>query len=156
MLELGRMTTLWGSLEAGLAFNVEKLAGFDCAKDARGLILIAHANFQQRLHMLSSLCIQLEPEHPHLAKYGGVVKKIEFAQKARNKYSHNSVYFNDETGQMNTSSFSSRGQLKLNIEVVEMQHIQEASAKIHEAICALHTLVTQVETMPMWDRADKS
>ncbi len=146
------MTTLWGSLEAGLVFNIEVLAGFKPEKDATGLILIAHANFQQRLHILSSLCVQKSFDFPHLAGYESVVKKIEAAQKVRNKYSHNSVFLNEETGQMQTSSFSSRGTLKLNIEEVKIQDIQEASAKIHEAICALHTLITQKEVKPIWDR----
>ncbi|NOT65887.1 MAG: hypothetical protein HOP06_07675 [Methylotenera sp.] len=152
MLELGRMTTLWGSLESTITLNIGVLAGYEKMFDSRALILLAHSNFQQRLHMLGSLCEFLLVDYPQLASYESVVKKIEAAQKARNKYAHNSVVFNEETGKMNTSSFSSRGKLKLNTEDVELCHIQEASSKIHEAMCALHALVTTKEMKPLWER----
>lgn len=146
------MTTLWGSLESGILINIGVLAGYDKLLDSRILILLAQANFQQKINILSSLCELLAPEYPNLKSYHETIKLIESAQKARNKFAHNSIHFNEETTKMNLSTYSSRGKLKLNVEVVELSDVQEVSAKIHEALCSLHLLITQKEIKPVWDR----
>lgn len=146
------MTAVWGTLESAVNVAISKLAGYQSPVDSRALILVAHSNFQQRIHITGALCEQLVPEYPHLSGYKNVINKIEAAQKSRNKYAHNAVVTNDETGQVEVSFASARGTLKTTIEVVRLNDIKEATAKIHEAMCALHSLVTGHQVKPMWER----
>jgi len=87
-----------------------------------------------------------------LDSYKNVVEKIESAQKSRNKYAHNAVVTNDETGRVEISFASARGTLKTSVETVHLNDIKEASAKIHEATCALHSIVTGHQIKPVWAR----
>lgn len=152
LLELGRMTTIWGTLESAINVAISKLAGYSRPLDFRALVVVAHSNFQQRVDIVSTLCEQLAPEYPNLATYRQVIAKIEAAQKARNKYAHNAVVTNEETGEVQVSFVSARGKLKTTIETVHLADIKEATAKIHEAMCELHTLITECEIKPLWDR----
>ena len=152
LLELGRMTTIWGTLETTVNLAISKLAGYSVPLDFRAVILVAHSNFQQRVDIISTLCEQLAPQYASLATYKKVITMIEAAQKARNKYAHNSIVTNEETGLVNVSFVSARGSLKTKIEVVRLEEIKEVTAKIHEAMCALHTLVTGHEIKPLWER----
>ena len=56
LVELGRITCAWGSLEHSLNTNIGKLAGFDEANDPIPFIFIIHSSFPQRLDMFGSLC----------------------------------------------------------------------------------------------------
>lgn len=152
MLEIGRMTVYWGCLENEINIAINSLAGYDSGIDFRALILIAHSNFQQRINMVGALCEQLLPSYPKLGNYKKIIAKIEAAQKARNKYAHNAVIKNPETGDVTVSYASARGELKISVEKVHINDIKEASAKIHESLCALHSLVTGNELKPMWER----
>jgi len=146
------MTAVWGTLESAVNVAISKLAGYESPLDFRALILVAHSNFQQRIHIIGALCEQLAPEYPRLASYKRVIEKIESAQKSRNKYAHNAVVTNDQTGQVEVSFASARGALKTSVEIVHLNDIKEVTAKIHEAMCALHSLVTGHEIKPMWER----
>ena len=150
--EVGRMTAVWGTLESAVDLAISKLAGYETPLDFRAFILVAHSNFQQRVNIISTLCEQLAPEFPQLRGYKKVISKIEDAQKGRNKYAHNAVFTNEETGQVNVSYGSARGTLKTKVEIVRVNDIKEVTAKIHEAMCALHTLVTGHELRPIWER----
>jgi len=152
LLELGRMTTMWGTLESAVNVAISKLAGYESALDFRALIMVAHSNFQQRVDIVSSLCEQLLPEYPKLKNYEAVIKKIQAEQRARNKYAHNAVTAHEDTGEVTVSFATARGTLKTTIEPVHVSDIKEATAKIHEAMCALHTLVTGRELKPLWER----
>lgn len=152
MLELGRMTTVWAGLENGLLLYISRLAGYDALIDPRAAILLAHTSFQQRIEKLESLCELLSTNFPHLNDYKKAIRKLELAQKARNKYSHNPITYNEKTTELNVSRYSARKELKVVTEVVELKDIKEATAKIHEASCALHSLFTQKELEPLWDR----
>ena len=146
------MTSVWGTLESSVNVAISKLAGYESPLDFRALILVAHSNFQQRVHIIGALCEQLSPEYPGLASYKAVIEKIESAQRSRNKYAHNAVVTNDETGQVEVSFASARGTLKTSVEIVHVNDIKEVTAKIHEAMCTLHSLVTGHPIKPMWER----
>jgi len=152
LLELGRMTAIWGTLESSVNIAISKFAGYESALDFRALIMVAHSNFQQRVDIVSTLCEQLLPEYPKLKNYKAVISKIQAAQKARNKYAHNAVTAHEDTGEVSVSHATARGTLKTTTEQVNLADIKEATAKIHEAMCALHTLVTGREVKPLWER----
>lgn len=152
LLELGRMTTVWGTLESSVNIAISKFAGYESLLDYRALIMVAHSNFQQKVDIISTLCEQLLPEYPRLKDYKSVIAKIQSAQKARNKFAHNAITTNEETGEVTVSYATARGTLKTTTENVKLEAIVEATAKIHEAMCALHTLVTGRELKPLWDR----
>jgi len=152
LYEVGRMTVVWGTLESSVNLAISKLAGYETPLDFRAVILVAHSNFQQRVNIISTLCEQLAPEYPSLRGYKKVISKIEAAQKGRNKYAHNAIFLNEETGKVNVSYASARGPLKTSVEIVHINDIKEVSAKIHEAMCALQSLVTGHQLSPMWER----
>lgn len=152
LLELGRMTTLWGTLESAVDVTISKLAGYESPLDVRAFILVAQSNFQQRVDIISTLCEQLSKDFPNLTGYEKVIKKIQSAQKSRNKYAHNAIITNPETGNTEVAYASARGALKINMEIVRVNDIRETIAKIHEATCMLHTLVTGKEMRPIWER----
>jgi hypothetical protein len=154
LFELGRMTSTWGTLENAVDLAISKFAGYEKTLDSRALILVAHSNFQQRIDIISSLCEWLVSDFPSVASYKIVITKLEAAQKARNKYAHNGIVTNNDTGEVTVSTVSARGSLKMKTEVVKIEDIQEATAKIHEAMCALHTLLTGKELKPVWDRTN--
>ncbi len=146
------MTAVWGTLESAVDLAISKLAGYEKPLDIRAYILVAHSNFQQRINIISTLCEQLAPEAPQLRGYKKVISKIEGAQKGRNKYAHNAIFTNEETGEVNVAVGSARGTLKTKVEIVRVNDIKEVTAKIHEAMCALHTLVSGHKIRPIWER----
>ena len=80
-------------------------------------------------------------------------KLLKAAQKARNKFSHNGISYDEATGSVTITYATARASLKLHAEQVRVADIKEASAKIHEANASLHSLVTGVRRPPLWDRA---
>ena len=152
LLELGRISALWGSLEHSMNLAISKFAGYQAVYDFRAAILTAHANFKQRLDMLGALCDQLKEEYPHLKAHDKVISLIGKAQAKRNKYMHNGIFYNEETKRVEIASLSARGILKTSIEEVTLADLKEVSATIHEALCALHGLVTQKQIQPIWER----
>jgi hypothetical protein len=152
LLELGRMTSIWGTLESLINLSINKFAGYQATLDPRALILLAHSNFQQRVHMVGALCEWLVSDYPHLKDYKIVISKLEAAQKLRNKFAHNSITWDDDTQTVTISWATARGSLKTKTEIVNLQDIVDATAKIHEAMCALQTLVMGKELKPLWER----
>lgn len=150
LLELGRMTAMWPSLENTVNISIGKLMGYKDLLDARVVIALAHSNFQQRVDILSSLCDQLSTDYPHLGKHQAVVKQIKSAQVGRNKYAHNGMSTDDD-GKVVVAFASARGVLKTTVEIVHLNDIKEVTAKIHEASCALHSLITQKYLAPIWE-----
>ncbi len=151
LLELGRMTAMWPSLEIGINMGIGKMMGYDEALDTRAVIALAHANFQQRIDIFESLCDQLAHQVPTLRDYKSVCTRVKAAQKARNKFAHNPLSMDDD-GNFVVTYASARGTLKFNVEVVRINDIKEATAKIHEAGCAVHNLITGADIRPIWEQ----
>ena len=152
LLELGRLTALWGVLETTVDIAISKLAGYEANLDYRALIMVVHSSFRQKIDIAETLCEQLLPEHPQLKSYSSAMKQIKNAQKARNKYAHNAVTTDEETGRCIISYASARGTLKTVVETVHINDIKEAAAKTHEASLALHGLITTQHYPPIWSR----
>lgn len=151
MLELGRISTLYGVLENLVNVSINKLAGYNEIYDYRSAIMLAHANFKQRVDILSTLFEQVSKDFPQLKDYESTIKLIKRAQKGRNKFMHSGLGFNPESGKVQLTSMSARGSLKTKVETVYVKEIIEVSAVIHEATCALHTIVTGSEMKPLWE-----
>jgi hypothetical protein len=151
MLELGRLSTLFGSLESGVNLGISKLLGYEKTLDWRAAIVTAHANFKQRVDMLETLCHELAEEYPHLSGYEEVLGKIKKAQARRNKYMHNSLYYDAELDQVMASSLSARGQMKPRVEVISITELRNLSGDIHLSMLDLHRLITTAEYSPIWE-----
>ncbi len=149
LIELGRLFALWGSLESSLVLAISKLAGYEETVDWRAAVLTAHSSFMQRVDILATLCNELQSEYSHLSDYNKVVGRIKTVQSQRNKYAHNSIILDEESGKVITSSLKARGKLKTNIEEVKLSDLKLVCAEIHEVILDLHHLVTQVRYPPM-------
>jgi hypothetical protein len=147
------MTALWSSLEASTTVAYSKLAGYDDILDMRAVIVTAHMTFQQRVDAIIALCEHLAPSHANLSDFEVTHKLLKTAQKARNKFSHNGIYYDEATSSVAVTYATARASLKLHSEEIRLADIKEASSKIHEAITSLHSLVTGVRRPLIWDRA---
>jgi hypothetical protein len=152
MVELGRISALYGVLENVVNIAISKLAGYSGVYDYRSAIMLAHSNFQQRVDILATLFEQTVGEHPQLKGYEEVIKLIKRAQKGRNKFMHSSLGCDPDSGNVQLSAMSARGSLKTKVETVYIKEIIEVSAVTHEATCALHIIITGNEIKPLWER----
>jgi hypothetical protein len=154
LVELGRITSLWGSLDSFLMMCLEKLAGFNEFNDAIPFILLAHTNFPQRLDMLGALCERLAPVHPTLSGYQQVISSIKTAQKLRNKFIHNGMTRDEASGDVRLAAGSARGTLKVSTETVKLADLRKGSMAIHQATLDLYALVLERRMPPIWERPD--
>jgi hypothetical protein len=150
LIELGRVTALWASLETFLNVCIGQLAGFNSTKDTTPFILVNHASFPQRLDMLGALCEELKEEYPHLAHHKEVLLKLKSAQSARNRYSHNGISFDPDKKGYFLAQGSARGKVKTTVTPVSSGEIHEASKEVHLALLALYKLVLQRDVPPIW------
>jgi hypothetical protein len=146
LVELGRVSALWSSLESLLMVSLAKLAGFNEPENPAPFIFTAHANFPQRLDMLGSFCEQLASQHSNLKDYASVLAKLRAAQKSRNRYLHNGITIDKSTGRAEIGLGSARGKVKVAIEAVELGDIRRAALDVHEAQRALLKLVFLTES----------
>lgn len=152
LIELGRMTALWASLESLLNTCIGKLAGFDPLEDPTLFILVAHSSFPQRLDILGALCERLREEYPNLSEHKAVVAMLKKAQASRNRYSHNGVVFDEQTAQYYLPEASARGKMKASVTPVTLDEVHEVSRELHLATLALYKLVLVNAPSPVWDR----
>ena len=150
--ELGRIGTLWASLESFMALCLGKLAGFDKLVDPTAFILLNHTNFPQRLDMLGSLCETLVPAYPTLKGYKDVVSKLRSAQTLRNKFLHNALSIDETSGEVGMAVGSARGTLKVGVQKVTLADVRRCTMAIHEAQLALYKLVLGRGVPPIWTR----
>ncbi len=150
LTEIGRVTTVWASLESLLNLCIGKLAGFNEPDDPTPYVLVAHSSFPQRVDILATLCEQLIATSPALQDYKTVVSKLKTAQKARNCYSHNTVNYDEESDSLNMPVGSARGKLKVSTEQVSLEDIKRAAIEIEEANRALYKLVLGRELQAAW------
>ncbi len=133
LIELGRVSALWGAVETLMNLCIGKLSDINMY-DPKLFILTAHMTFPQRLDILSTLCEQLEPEFPNLQGYKDVVGSLRSAQKLRNQMMHNSFAPDPITSEIRMVIASARGTLKTETRKVEVADIRRATMAIHEAL----------------------
>jgi hypothetical protein len=151
LLELGRLAAIWSALESAVDLYIAKLAGFNDPTDPRGFILLKHSSFPQKLDSLAALCDQLQGEFSQLREYPATVSKIRSAQKGRNRFAHNGLSENEETGRVEIAEGSVRGKLKVSVAEVSLADIRRVTFDIHDAMLSLHTLVTGKTYPRIWE-----
>lgn len=152
LTELGRVTALWGSLEQSVNNAINYLSGLEVHDHWRVAVLTAHSNFKQRVDIIDTLCNELKTQYPNLSNHIETTKLVRSAQKMRNHFFHNGIFFNEENGKVQTLSLSARGSLKTNVRDVNISKLKDLSAKIHESMLSLHGLITGKYYPPIWDR----
>jgi len=152
LIEIGRVSTLWSSLEGLLNLCLGKLAGFNDLSDPKPFILVNHSSFPQRLDMLGALCEQLVPEFPNLEGYKVTIVALRAAQRERNKYAHNGIGPGEKPGEIVMTNGSARGSLKTSVERVTVADIRRATIAISEAQASLYKLVLGRDIPPPWQR----
>lgn len=152
LLELGRLTSLWTSIEDQIIVSIGKLAGYDRLTDMRPFILVKHSSFQQKLDILSSLCEHLVGQFPRLRDYKKVISEIKAVQSSRNLYVHNSLVLNEDGKTVELVLGSARGKLKTSIEPVHLEDIQKVSLDISRTLRNLHRLITGQDRSPSWEK----
>lgn len=153
LAELGRLSALWSILEGQLDVCLGKVAGFDELSDPRPFILLKHSSFPQKVDSLAALCEQLGPSCPHLAGYATTIGRLRSAQTLRNRFAHNGMAINPESGHVEMAVGSARGKLKTRVERVTLADIRRASMEVHCAMLDLHALVTGKVYPPRWERS---
>lgn len=152
MIELGRISALWGSLEGLLNLCIGKLAGFDNLGDPTPFILVTHSSFPQRLDMLGTLCEQLAPHAKNLERYPAVISQLREAQKLRNRFMHNGISFEPESRRYVIAEASARGKLKTAVKAITREEVRAVAEKIHLATQALYELILQRQVPPRWEQ----
>ena len=155
LIEIGRISGLWSSLEVFMNTCIGKLAGFDELNDPKPSILVYHSSFPQKLDMLGSLCEHLLPSFPDLSEYSSVISKLRAAQKARNTYVHHSMVEDTDTGKMMMATASFRGKVDATVRPVSLGDIRRASVAIDDAQRALYKLVLRRDIPSLADRRSK-
>lgn len=151
LLEIGRLGAMWSALESAVDMYVAKLAGFN-NPDPRGFILLKHSSFPQKIDSLAALCDQLQVEFSMLSQYPTTIGKIRAAQKGRNRFAHNGLSKNEETGKVEMAEGSVRGKLKVSVSEVSIADIRRVTFDIHDAMLELHKLVTGKSYPRIWER----
>jgi hypothetical protein len=152
LVEVGRVSALWASLESPLTLLLGKLAGFNEVNDPKPFILINHSSFPQKLDMLGALCEQLEPQYANLKGYPEVISKLKSTQAKRNRFMHNGMVFDSDSGNLEMAVGSARGKLKTKVEIVTIADIRRAVVEIDEAQTALYKLVLGRDIGPVYTR----
>lgn len=152
MLEIGRLSVNFSTMETGVNLAIGKLMGYEGVHDWRAAVVVAHLNFKQRVDMLETLCHELHDEFPPLAGYVKVLSDIKKAQLGRNRFLHQSMMFDEIAGKVNAVSMSARGQMKPRIDAVSLKDIQRVSAETHLATLSLHHLLTGQKYPPIWEK----
>lgn len=154
LTELGRITTLFGVLESAVNLSISKLAGYEGVLDWRSAVVTAHANFKQRIDILETLCHELHDEgnYEHLKSYKAVLEHIKQVQLKRNRFAHNQLCFDTQSGSVTSSSLSARGKLQPRVDQISLEEMKELSAQIHLAVLSLHELITQKRYSPIWEK----
>jgi hypothetical protein len=153
LLEVGRISVLFGALELSVNTAISKLLGYETPMDWRAAVITAHANVKQRIDILETLCHELQPEHPQLKGYASVIAKLKKAQEGRNRYLHNALGFDPETASVTMTSISARGKLTPKMLRLTIDELREVSAHIHEAMVDLHGLITGHKYPYIWAKA---
>jgi hypothetical protein len=133
MLEIGRISVQWNSLENLLTICIGKLAGFDVQKEPASFVMVNHSSFPQKIDIFSSLCELLCEDYPKLKDYKEAVSAIKIAQKRRNKYIHNTITHDKKSDIVHLSSGTARGKLKISITPLDLSDLKETIRDIHEA-----------------------
>ncbi len=149
LVEIGRVSVLWGTLESFLNICIGKLAGFGDG-DPKPFILVSHSSFPQRLDMLGTLCEHLLPNYPALADYKVVIGLLRDAQKERNKFAHHNLG-PDEAGDISMAVGSARGSLKIDVKKVAIADIRRSVVAVDKAFRALYKLVLGRQIDPAWE-----
>ncbi len=156
LIEIGRVSALWSSLESLLMLLIGKLAGFNQINDPMPFILLNHSSFPQKLDMLGALCEQLKPQHSNLKGYSEVISKLKSAQAKRNRFVHNGMAFNPDSGNLEMAIGSARGKLKTKVEIITIADIRKAVIDIDEAQAALYKLVLKRDIGPVSARRPRN
>jgi len=152
LVEIGRVSSLWSSLEDLLNLCIGRLAGYNDLNDPTPFILFNHASLPQRLDILATLCEQLAPFTPHLADYKATVKALQTAQRDRNKFAHNSPVLDEKTGHVFLATGTARGSLKTNVEKISVADIRRAAISVDNAFRSLYKLIFERDIPPAEER----
>ena len=142
LIELGRISAVWSSLEWMLELYIGKLAGFNDLGDTKPFIFLKHTSFPQKLDILGALCSELVGTFSNLKGYEEVVSLLRVAQKSRNKYTHNLIEVNPQTKKTTLLVGSARGSVKTAINEIDILDVRAVSIEIHDAMRSLHRLIT--------------
>jgi hypothetical protein len=155
LVEIGRVSSLWTSLENTMTICISKLSGFDVTVDPKPLMLLLHTSFPQKIDTFGSLCEYLVQDFPNLKKYKDVISKIKCAQKLRNEFLHNGMSYDIKNDKITVAKGTARGKLETELKFIELSEIKKASIEINEAQTSLYNLLFNQKIEPYYLRLIK-
>jgi hypothetical protein len=141
LIAIGKVCIEWGTLESTIDICIEKLADFDLY-DQRGAIITAHMSFPQKLDVLGSLVVAMQPRLPYLAAFEVVKPLLKKAQEGRNRFVHGRWGVRD--GNVFKGRFTARGTPKSSIDPVKPDDIEAVVADIWNAGRATLKAILQI------------
>jgi hypothetical protein len=135
---IGKVTVMWGTLEAVVDIAIRKFAAFELY-DSRGAIITAHMTWPLKMDILEALVTELLPEYPQLARFGTVKPLLKKAQEGRNRISHGQWGY--ENGEASKLRATARGRLRTSIMPITIAEIEAIASDIGRAGAATMKLV---------------
>jgi len=83
--------------------------------------------------------------------YPETIVELKKAQKLRNRYLHNGMTINEQTGKIEMGVGTARGKLKTSVEVVTLDELKIVPIEINSALRSLHHLITGKKYPPIWE-----
>jgi len=147
LIEIGRVTVEWATLESALDLGLIKLAGMSL-EDSRALSIFAHMSFPLKLDVFGSLVTELQPKYPNLKDLQTIVRQLKKAQDGRNAIIHAKWGF--ENGQVQIARMTARGHIKTSIRPIPLDEIQGITKQINETTKAVFRFVTSGHKNPAY------
>lgn len=138
LIAIGKVCVQWSVLENALEMVVTKLAGMDIW-DPRSKIMINHMSWPQKVDILSAMASELVNDYPRLKNYGTALPLLKKAQEGRNQIMHGS--WANEDGMVQLMRATARGKLKIYMDEITVDEIEEIVDDIHVAMAAIYNLV---------------
>lgn len=140
LLEIGRISSIWNTLELSLSAAISHILGFELP-DMRGIAVLHHSSFQQKLDVFGALCKEQPEKLTDPSGYQEVISQIKAVQSMRNKYVHNVIWPSEDGDHAVMGKMSFRGSIKSSHEEIRVEDLKNASVELVKTKMALNNLV---------------
>ena len=147
LIEIGRIVSLWAVLENLLNFGLGRLCGVD-PRDPKQLVLFEHLSIPQKLDILGALANIDEECGVDNQELSNALAKVRRAQGERNKFLHNPVILDEESGTYFIMQSSARGRVKITTDPVSVETLRAAVRVVDDANRTLSKAIYGNEVPP--------
>ena len=149
MTELGRIASPWAVTEELLNIGLARFTGFEIS-DPRRFVLFEHISANAKAQALETL-FRLEHGNELGPSLQDAIRQLNIAKGSRNRFMHNPLVMDEDSGQYVVTQASARGNLKLSVSTVDLRTLREVAIQIHSANQALSVALFGSEVPPEID-----